>query len=273
MNDDIWTESKGRLRFAGETTGNYNWVFIPGGPGLGSDYLQGLTDHLDLPGTLWHFDFPEDGSNHFDDTDFTIKQWFDSLHQVTDILENVILVGHSTGGMLTLATPELEGKLKGLVLMSSAPDASWQKSFAKYVKDHPLPQTAELHNRYVQAPSNNLLKELTISCASYVSLPENLDQIIAMMKVLPFNYKAHLLAEENFDSTYKAAWIPQTIPTLILSGNKDYLTPLSLFSERREFERANILLRQVHNAAHYPWVDNLKAVKEIFRDFAQKLES
>lgn len=133
----LWTRSKARIRCLHTNPGkNFNWIFIPGGPGLGSESLAGLPEILQLPGTAWHADLPGDGSNTTEDDIKYFSQWSVALIEVACALENVILVAHSSGGMFSLATPELEKIITGLVLMDSAPDASWQKCFAQQVKEN-----------------------------------------------------------------------------------------------------------------------------------------
>ena len=60
----LWTKLKARLKFVSANgEASYNWIFLPGGPGLGSEYLTTLTKPLHLPGTIWLLDLPGDGSN------------------------------------------------------------------------------------------------------------------------------------------------------------------------------------------------------------------
>ncbi|AAY61672.1 hypothetical protein RFEPED_1650 [Rickettsia felis str. Pedreira] len=40
-----------------------NWLFLPGGPGMGSNYLIDFVSKLDLQGSLYIGDFPGDGDN------------------------------------------------------------------------------------------------------------------------------------------------------------------------------------------------------------------
>ncbi|EUA07894.1 hypothetical protein I545_6382 [Mycobacterium kansasii 662] len=40
-----------------------NWLFLPGGPGIGSESLHELVDTVDVPGCSWMVDLPGDGSN------------------------------------------------------------------------------------------------------------------------------------------------------------------------------------------------------------------
>src|ERR1700733_4332531 len=93
----LWTKSKARLNLVKTQRGeNYNWLFLPGGPGLGSESLNGLAEILHLPGSVWHVDFPGDGSNTTTDDAEYFSHWSEALIEVTSALENVILVAHSS---------------------------------------------------------------------------------------------------------------------------------------------------------------------------------
>ena len=268
-NNIIFTKSNARLKLLrADSSNKYNWLFVPGGPGLGSESLDDLTQILQLPGAIWHMDFPGDGSNI---TDKDFSYWQEALIEATNELNNLILIAHSSGGMFSLATPELENNLTGLILMDSAPNKGWQKYFIEYVKAHPLAEADKLQKLYEDNPSNDLLKQLTIACAPYFSTEKSLDKIITMMASLPFNYKSHLWAEKNFDQTYNASWVPQSLPTMIFAGDQDHITPLKLFYESNKFQRNNIVIREIKNASHFPWMDNPDEVKRIFTEYCQLL--
>ena len=266
----IYTPSKARITFIRENKDkNYHWLFLPGGPGLGSEILKELVALLNLPGTMCLLDLPGDGSNIGNDKNFL--NWQQALIEATTLFENTLLVAHSSGGMFALSTPEIEKNIMGLVLMDSAPNANWQKSFAVWVSEKPLRDVAILQKQYDENPSNNTLKALTIACSPYFSTERNSEKIKALLAQLPFHYQSHLWAEKNFDSTYEAKWIPEKIPTLVFSGDQDYLTPLKLFSDAVLFRRKNIFIHTIKNAAHFPWIDNPKQVRQLFQEYLRKL--
>lgn len=125
MKQYLWTLAGGRLQFESSYK-NYglNWLFLPGGPGLGSEVLVNLTQLLKnhIPGSIWHFDLPNDGSNVLKDQ--SAYSWRAAIIQAVCSLENVILVAHSTLAMFVQTIPELEQFLHGLVLIGTAPDSS-----------------------------------------------------------------------------------------------------------------------------------------------------
>lgn len=268
----IWTKSQARLKqLRTECDESYNWLFLPGGPGLGSESLSELTHNLHLPGTMWHVDFPGDGSNVSANMHFS--NWQTALIEAVSEVENVILVAHSSGGMFALATPELEDIIKGLVLMDSAPNADWQHYFSDYVNAHPLADALKLQEAYQKNPSNELLKLLTVVCAPYFSTKNNQKKMVNMLASLPFNCESHLWAERHFDQQYEAKWIPKNIPTLIFAGDQDHITPLKLFTEAKHFQRNNIIIKEIKDASHFPWMDNPMQIQSVFVEYYQLIQS
>jgi pimeloyl-ACP methyl ester carboxylesterase len=269
----LWTKLGGRLQLVNFAGGkNYNWIFIPGGPGFGSESLSGLVKILNLPGAVWLFDFPGDGSNTTTDDAKHFSNFSKVLVEITKTLSNVILVAHSVGGMYVLATPMLEKNLAGLVLMDTAPDSSWYETFLKYFEKHPIASIEKKAKNYAKHPSNKAYKEYTITLAPVYTIPKNLKKIIALFDSLPFNYKPAKWSWNNFQPMYKAKWTPRNIPTLILAGDEDHVTPIKLFIELHSFKNKNILIQEIKNAGHFPWIDNPDQVCIAFENYTHLLE-
>lgn len=272
VNSYLWTNLKARLQLIRTTPGaNYNWIFLPGGPGLGSESLHSLTKILQLPGSIWHLDLPGDGSNTTNNDAKFFSQWSKALIEAVKALPNVILVAHSTGGMYALSTPALNKILVGLVLIDSAPDSSWQKRFMQHINKNPIKDSNNLQNKYGKNPNNDLLKKITLLSAQYSFTKKGLRKGVSLLKSLPFNYKTCEWSGKYFDRTYKAKWIPNTMPTLILAGEKDQIIPLDFFINSKRFRRKNIIIRSIKNAGHFPWIENPKQMVKVFREYCQFL--
>ncbi|MER7008257.1 hypothetical protein ABT297_35140 [Dactylosporangium sp. NPDC000555] len=142
MRAEFWTPSGIRLRAAGSRQGSGNWLFLPGGPGIGSESLEGLVAAVEVPGASWLVDLPRDGSNTAapGGGEDPFAGWPGVLLEAARSLPGAVFVGHSTGGMYLLSVPELEAHLTGLVLVSSAPHAGWLPAFAELTRQRPLPQ-------------------------------------------------------------------------------------------------------------------------------------
>lgn len=268
----LWTTLKARLQFIKSHANKpFNWLFLPGGPGLGSESLNGLTQLLELPGTSWYLDLPGDGSNTTVNDSQFFSHWSAALLEAVEALDKVILVAHSTGGMYALATPALERSLVGLVLIDSAPNASWQQHFINYAKEHPLPEVGSLQKIYMENPNDDVLRQLTIASAPYLFTGEGLKKDISFLASLPINYRTCEWSAQHFDTVYKAKWIPKNIPTLILGGDNDHVTPLNLFTETSDFQRKNILIREIKNAGHFPWIESPEQIISVFKEYCQIL--
>lgn len=267
-----YTPSRARLQTVNDNnSGPFNWIFVAGGPGLGSESLSSLTRLLNLPGTTWHFDFPGDGSNLTADDDFYFTQWQKSLIEAAKSLENVIMVGHSTGGMYIQATPELEKLLAGVVLMDSAPNSEWRGQFNAYISANPISGIEELIEAYDKNPDNDSLKQLTLAAISWSVSEKGVKLICDEMQTWPFNNKAMVWSDTHFDPIYEAQWIPEKIPALIFAGSDDHIIPLSAFTDLPEYHRNNICIRMIKNASHFPWIENPQAVVDEFTDFTDRL--
>lgn len=268
----FWTQSRARLQLVSSSEeGNLNWLFLPGGPGLGAESLLPLLKILQLTGKLWLLDLPGDGSNTTSNNQESFKSWPAALIEATRSFNHVILVAHSTGGMYALSLPELEKHLEGLVLLDSAPDATWQISFAEIMKKQPIPGWQALQEKYEKNPSNEALKALTLASAPYLFTKKGQSSGIESLCSLPYNYETCQWSEKHFDRTYQAQWIPKTIPTLILAGEEDQITPLKLFQNDKRFSQENIIIKSIKGAGHYPWIENPAEVAEAFNFYVHQL--
>ncbi len=270
----FWTTSRARLRLVHSSKGrDLHWLFLPGGPGLGSESLSQLLSILKLPGSMWSLDLPGDGSNTTPNNKESFSHWSTALIEAVSEFEDVILVAHSTGAMYALSTPEIERFLSGLILLDSAPDAGWQASFAEVQSNSPIPALVPLYKTYVKDPSNKALKALTVASASYLFTKNGLAAGIEMLNHLPYNYESCQWSEEHFDQTYQSKWVPQAIPTLILNGDRDLITPLKLFKDVKQFHRGNIVFKSIKDAGHFPWIENPADVVGAFEEYYAGLDS
>jgi pimeloyl-ACP methyl ester carboxylesterase len=259
---------RARLRCIRSTAeGRFHWIFLPGGPGLGSESLNPLTSILNLPGSIWHLDLPGDGSNVYGE----FRDWSQALIEAVEALDNVILVAHSTGGMYALSSPGLEKTLIGLVLLDSAPNASWMEGFSQFVRTHPIARFAEVCALYEDCPDDERLKDMTLASLPYLTQMPNPENAYSFLKSLPYNFRACQWSAQHFDCNYEAQWIPQAFPTLICAGEYDCITPLKLFENDQRFCRENIFLRSIKNAGHFPWIDNPEETALILSEYCRLL--
>jgi pimeloyl-ACP methyl ester carboxylesterase len=269
---ELFTPSGVRLRRRVQGDRALNWLMLPGGPGIGSESLQELADALDVPGSVWMVDLPGDGSNTAAPGagDDPFAQWPGVLVEAAQALPNCVYVGHSTGGMYLLATPQLEAEIVGLALISSAPDASWRPRYVAMTQADPLPEVAAAAAVYERAPANETLLDLAVASAPWNFEPLGLAAGRDLLARMPYNGAAVDWSDKHFDHTYRKAWWPQRLPTLIVSGECDRIVWQGAW-EAAEFQGANVTHATIAGGGHFPWIENPGAVREAFSALAERV--
>lgn len=272
--EECFTPMGVRLRARTRTPGHLAWLFLPGGPGLGSESLAGLVDHLQLPGTSWLVDLPGDGSNRQPPgaPRNPYLLWPDVFLEAVSMVTHPVAVGHSTGGEYLLSIPELERRLVGLALISSAPDAGWMPVFEQMVQANPLPAVQQAKERYEASGSGEDLRAVSVASAPWTFTPEGLSVGVRLLQEMPYNPAADEWSAEHFDTTYVASWWPRTLPTLIISGSEDRIVAQHLWDDPF-YQTPNVTRAVIHGAAHFPWLDRPADVRRAFHDFARSLHT
>jgi len=270
--DLFFTASGVRLRRRTRQPGRFNWLLLPGGPGIGSESLHELADALDVPGSIWLADLPGDGSNR--DAPGAGREpfadWPGVLVEAARALPDVVFVGHSTGGMYLLATPELEAHIVGLALLDTAPDASWHARFVEMTKAHPLPAVDTAAAAYEADPSDRNIAAMAVASAPWNFTPAGLDAGRSLLSRMPYNGAAVAWSDAHFDHVYKAAWWSKQAPTLIMAGAADRIVWQGGWDQAR-FAEPNVIRRSIDGAGHFPWIENPAQVRAGFAELAARL--
>ncbi|WP_201798928.1 alpha/beta fold hydrolase [Caenibius tardaugens] len=272
MSDTVYTRSGVRLRKHSETEGNLNWLFLPGGPGIGSESLVELADCLDVPGSIWLVDLPGDGSNRQAPgaPADPFSCWPHAVVEAAQALPNVVFAGHSTGGMYLLATPELEEHIVGMVLLDTAPDASWHPRFVEMTMAHPLPEVTAATLIYEADRRDENIAAIAVASTEWNFAPAGLARGRDLLSRMPYNSAAVDWSEDNFDHVYAARWWPRTIPTLVIAGGDDRIVWQGGWDAER-FRTPNVAYVTVEGGGHFPWIENPSAVRDTFGKFGRSV--
>ena len=272
--DRYWTTHGVRLRRARRTPGPWNWLFFPGGPGIGSESLQELVDVAECPGTSWLVDLPGDGSNVAAPgaPADPYPLWPQVLLEAVDAVPHPVAVGHSTGGEYLLSVPGLEKRLAGLVLVSTAPDARWMPTFAAMCEADPLPAVATAAERYAADPTDDNLARIAVASAPWNFTADGLAAGRELLSRMPYNRLAVEWSDRHFDRQYAASWFPADTPTLVLSGGADRIVDQSLWDDPR-YRGGNVRHVVVEGGAHFLWIERPEAVGLAFAGFASTLSA
>lgn len=253
----------------------YNWLFVPGGPGVDSNYFLTLIKELDVPGNFWLIDLPANGSNITAqiNADYDFDTWGDCLLSSIQKFQNPIYVGHSFSGMFPLLFPQLEQLLIGFIILNSAPSL-WLEEAAKCAKENNISLLAEPLAEFEKNPNPETFKTFLIAAAPYYFPENNLKMGKKLLEQMTINYLATVWwVKKVHEINFSAKWIPQKVPTLILGSSHDFITPYSLFENDTRFQRKNITMNKIQNAGHFPWLEQMTIVKEAFRALAKQVEA
>lgn len=255
-----------------ETEDNFDWVFIPGGPGADSIYFIELTKYLELPGNIWFLDFPGNGTN---DTsiDYNFDIWLDIFEDVMLSFKNPILIGHSCGGCFALLSPKMEKILAGFV-MFCVPPKLWLSHAVQYAKEQQLPDISIPMSTFINNPTQENFDNALLACSDYYFAPTHLEIGRKMLSNIPFRFRPAVWWQKKVvDINYNSKWIPQKVPTLIITGEYDAMVPDNLVNETFSIStlQSNIIRETIKGAGHFPWIEQPKHITEIFSKFKKKL--
>jgi hypothetical protein len=239
-----------------------NLVLIPGGPGMGSGYFRTLAARLEGPHGLYLVDLPGNGSNPLPDS-LSLDHWPTYLEDIFDHLSNVILLGHSFGGMMLLMNPKLDKKAQKFILLSTLPKSIFGKEKSSYWED---PEVDSKILAFKKDPSDKKLQDLIVDLAPLYFPPSALKQGTVMLGEDTYSHRAYLYLQKAMLAPYEAQYIPQ-IPTLILSGLEDIVTPLRYFQEDVRFRKPFISIKGIEGANHFPWIEKLEDTAHAISSF------
>ena len=172
--------------------------------------------------------------------------------------------------MYLLNTPQLETRLTGMVLVSTAPDSSWLPEFVTMTEQNPLPKVTSANAAYEADPTNARLAAIAVASAAWNFGPDTVDVGRDLLNQMPYNGPAVAWSGANFDKSYAASWWPATLPTLIISGSDDRIVTQRLWDDDR-YRGPNVTRAIIECGAHFAWIENPTAVKEALYEFARTL--
>lgn len=246
----------------------YTWLFLPGGPGLGSEYLADFCKKLTLPGAIVLVDYPQDGTNT--QGELGIKNWQEGLIDLLKFFAKPILVTHSFSGMFALSMPELENYLAGLVLMNTTPENSFFQHVSAMQKKHYLPDLVPAASQYHLNPANETYKEFWNIYKHYCFTAEEMMEGEKTVPFFAFNNAPYYHAIEHFYPHYQCTWYPSQVPTMTIASENDFICPPQAFLQKEQFLAKNIINKVIDKAGHCPWLLYFEAVQQCFDEFTDE---
>jgi pimeloyl-ACP methyl ester carboxylesterase len=247
-----------------------NWILIPGGPGMGPEYLSELFGRLDLKGSIWTFDILDANREALSD-DEVVDGWKRSLLEAAKKLKPALIFGHSFGGMLALSTKELEKHIAGLILADSDP-VDWLKDCA----DSPIPKSelAAWAGKFEEAPSDSLYKDYFSAIAPYYFSKGCVRAGRELIDRNSYSYRTFTTGNNKFFPNYEIAIDLLPIPVFCLAGEFDLITPMSIYQGSAHFkEKKDVQYFSIPGGGHFPWVENLQDVSSVLQRIENRVFS
>jgi len=109
-----------------------------------------------------------------------------------------------------------------------------------------------------------------MASAEWNFTPAGLEAGRALLARMPYNSDAVEWSDAHFDHTYKAQWWPTDIPVLRLWGDSDRIVSQRGWNVP-EYITPNVMLREIPDAGHFPWIESPLAVTQAFRDLSAEV--
>jgi pimeloyl-ACP methyl ester carboxylesterase len=247
-----------------------SWILIPGGPGMGPEYLSELFGRLDLKGSIWTFDILDANRKSLPDEEI-VDDWKHSLLEAAKTLKPALIFGHSFGGMLALSTKELEKYIAGLILADSDP-VDWLKDCA----DPPIPKSemAVWGKKLNDAPSDSLYRDFFSAIAPYYFSKECLRAGRELLDRNSYSYRTFQIGNDKFFSNYEMAIDLRPIPVFCLAGERDIITPMNIYQRSAQFkEKKDAQYFSIPGGGHFPWVENFQEVSSVLQRIEERVFS
>lgn len=95
---------------------------------------------------------------------------------------------------------------------------------------------------------------------------EHINKGLEVLNKCKFSYIPFSLFVQYFLPNFTKHYTP-SIPTLILSGDDDYICPPSLFKDSLITDADNISIKIIKGSGHFPWIDTPYETVSAFKDW------
>ena len=251
----------------------WNIAFIPGGPGLSSISFGPLAQYVSEFSNCLLIDPAGTGDAKNEvlgttDVNPSFQDLIDDLTKALEGVENLILCGHSFGGIQSaiLATQE-KLKIEKIIFLGAPFTPNTLKVAGEAYNLHKTPLLAKLEDKFFDAPSDESIRNWF---AEYNQLYFYILNIEAGKKMLSkdvLSFRNHLGARSHIPDMAKVLneIKEHNIPALAVSGADDLLIPPGLaFADAL---MANAQTCEVPMAGHFMHFEQPKKLAEIIRSF------
>jgi len=266
------------LRFTETGTGPAI-VLLAGGPGFSASYLQPLADRLAPGYRSILLDQRGTGQSPvavYDRSSINREVYVDDLERLREALgaEDLVLVGHSWGGMLAMAyAAEHPDRVRALVLVGSGgPTLDFWEPFDRNLTAR---LTADDRRNYEhwsdpgvrrQDPKRASIEMLKANMPGYFFDRGKSDAFSRSLSPADFEQRVFDLMTADLDAKgydLRQALAALRVPVVLVQGKQDPIATADVLHEALPSSR----LELIDGAGHFPWLEQPDAFFRVLRDF------
>ena len=238
---------------------NLTIFFVPGGPGMRPECIKEFVNSHLSNYTVKGILFTGSGL-------LSRKSLSNYLIKALKQHPTDILIGHSFGAMLILSISGLEKLVKSQILISGAPNLGWRANLRKFkFSKRQVSDMIAAEKKFEMKPSENELKKMWSSWAPYYFTKSNIVKgqrwLLKQNYVLKVHLKSNVILKDYNMQT------AQLLPTLLVSGKADKLTPVEAFNKHTFSKKFMLKVTKIGRAGHFCWLENPKELASVLRSF------
>lgn len=247
-----------------------NWIFLPGGPGLGEEYFEDLFKEKFLLGNVYLYKFPKyEAIANYELFYLALQK---DISDIIQYLKNSILVGHSFSGMLlqTLSIPS--SKNCKLVLLNSSPSLDCFESAKNALLDFSKSEQkiiAKTEQNYAFKKTNQNFIEMLKAWSPYYVNRKNKTEYYKMLSACSVDYQFYEWGRNYFFEKFvKIGKIPKD--SIIINSSKDKICPSHLY---KNYDLTENWLVSLDLSSHFPWLENKPIFNQALIEVEKKILS
>ncbi len=261
-------------------------MLMHGGLGLDHTYFQPWLKALANRATLIFFDHRGNGLSARPDSfdDITHQTWIEDADALREYLgyDQIVLLGHSYGGFLAQDYALRFGKhLLGLVLCATAPVVDYPDVILKNAEERATPEQFAAVKEVLSRPMANdeelrrywrLLLPLYFygSNALYDPALGTMIDAYTVFSAAASNH-GYFVTLPQFNALPRLGEIK--VPTLVISGGDDWVTPLAEGGKRIHDAIPNSQLVVFDKSGHWPFIEQKAYFRQVLVDWLDQFVS
>lgn len=243
----------------------FNLVFVPGGPGLSSKSFSRLED---LKNDFGLYFFDPMGTTTPLKTDPTYEVLLNEIKDAVTNIENVILCGHSAGGIqsIDLASQGLKN-IKGVIAIGSPVTEHAFEVLNKGFDVEFSDEQKDLNYKLDHAPTDQIYKDWFSAFRDFYFNPKTAHkdiEVIMQDAVCVKNYSMSISESATKESSLKKLK-DMNLLRLYIAGDLDRVLPPD--SAKHEANLGGFDLTLIKNAGHFVQHERPKETMDVIRNF------